>query len=203
MKKKIAIYLAGSIQKAHEENDSHWSEQDIGNLKELLSDYEISILNPALRSDDLSDQRSVFGRDMLQVYCCNFVFVDARGRCGLGVGAEMMWAKLNAIPVITLSPKNTHYNKSVTSLLGTRVENWIHPFIESLSDCVAENLAEGASWINTAVNNRSMPIKSIEQIHESMRYYHENQLTYDIPMQEVLMSNIDLSIRIKSINPSS
>lgn len=202
MKKKIAIYLAGTIQKSHEENDSHWSEMDIEILKQHLDEYDISILNPALRSDDLSDQRSVFGRDMLQVYCSNFVFVDARHRRGIGVGAEMMWAKLNAIPVVTLSPKNSHYNKSVTTLLGNRIDNWIHPFIESLSDYIAENISEGARWIKTAIANPSMPVKSIEQIHESMRYYHQNQLMYDIPMQEVLMNNIDLSIRLKRVNPS-
>src|SRR5690242_19798693 len=98
MKKKISIYLAGSIQKGHEYADSYWTDDDMTLLKKELHDYDVTFLNPALRTDDLSDQRSVFGRDMLQVYCSNIVFVDARHKRGLGVGAEMMWAKLNSIP---------------------------------------------------------------------------------------------------------
>lgn len=93
MKDPLAIYLAGSIQKGHEKSDYFWSDSDLSVLKDGLSRYEVSFLNPALRSDDLSDQHSVFGRDMLQVFCSNIVFVDARSRRGLGVGAEMMWAK--------------------------------------------------------------------------------------------------------------
>lgn len=70
MKSKIAIYLAGSIKKGHENpNESFWTDEDINLLKKRLSLYEVTFLNPALRSDDLSDQRSVFGRDMLQVFC--------------------------------------------------------------------------------------------------------------------------------------
>src|SRR5579872_2699636 len=99
----IAIYLAGSIQKGHETNDLYWTRSDLETIEEALSDYNVKFLNPALRSDDLSDQQSVFGRDMLQVYCSDVVFVDARDRRGIGVGAEMMWAKMNQIPVLTLA----------------------------------------------------------------------------------------------------
>lgn len=106
MKSKIAIYLAGSIKKGHEKSDeSYWTEEDKIFLKKHLNHYEVSFLNPAFRTDDLSHQRSVFGRDMLQVFSSNIVFVDARDRRGLGVGAEMMWAKVNAIPVVTWAPK--------------------------------------------------------------------------------------------------
>lgn len=72
MKAKIAIYLAGSIKKGHESiDDSFWTQGDIAFLQESLGEYEISFLNPAFRIDDLSDQRSVFGRDMVQVFCSN------------------------------------------------------------------------------------------------------------------------------------
>src|SRR5580704_10722245 len=106
MKTKLAIYLAGSIKKEHEKGDDYyWTERDINLIKQCLPDFEISVLNPASRTDDLSDQLSVFGRDMTQVFSSNFVFVDARAKRGLGVGAEMMWAKLNRIPVVTWAPK--------------------------------------------------------------------------------------------------
>ena len=118
MKTKIAIYLAGSIKKAHETNDTFWSTLDISVLEKSLDEFEVSFLNPAFRKDDLSDPRSVFGRDMLQVFCSDAVFVDARERRGLGVGAEMMWAKLNRIPVLTWAPKNSHYHKDSPHFLG-------------------------------------------------------------------------------------
>lgn len=127
MDAKISIYLAGSIKKGHERADeSFWTDADISFLRKDLSAYEVSFLNPAFRSDDLSDQRSVFGRDMTQVFCSDVVFVDARNRRGLGVGAEMMWAKFHKIPVITLAPVDSHYNKRKTTLLGIAVENWVH-----------------------------------------------------------------------------
>ena len=133
MKKKVAIYLAGSIKKEHERSeDSYWTETDRQFLRASLSSYDISFLNPAFRTDNLSDQQSVFGRDMTQVFCSDIVFVDARERRGLGVGAEMMWAKLNKLPVITLAPRDSHYHKSHTTLLDVPVKDWIHPFVESL-----------------------------------------------------------------------
>jgi hypothetical protein len=93
MSTKISIYLAGSIKKGHERPDeSYWTDEDMFLLKNNLVEYEISFLNPAFRSDNLSDQRSTFGRDMIQVYSSDVV-VDARDRRGLGVGAEMIGLK--------------------------------------------------------------------------------------------------------------
>ncbi len=111
--KKISIYLAGNIQKGHE-NESliYWTENDLKKIREVLSFVKINFLNPAIRNDDLSDQKSTFGRDMLQVYSSDLVLVDARERRGLGVGAEMMWAKMNNIPVVTYAPLESHYNKA-------------------------------------------------------------------------------------------
>ena len=193
MKNKIAIYLAGSIKKEHEKSDdSYWSESDMLFLKTSLSRYEVSFLNPAFRSDDLSDQRAVFGRDMLQVFCSHVVFVDARERRGLGVGAEMMWAKLHKLPIITLAPKNSHYHKSDTTLLGVPVKDWIHPFVESLTDVIVENLQEGALWVDRFMSDPSMQIKGIGYIEAAMHHYRDTQLHRDTPMQELLINNTGL-----------
>lgn len=200
MKRKLAIYLAGSIQKGHEKVDeTYWTSEDMDFLRNSLDDIEISFLNPATRSDDLSDQFSVFGRDMLQVFSSDVVFVDARDRRGLGVGAEMMWAKVNKIPVVILAPKDSHYNKLQTTLLGVPVTNWIHPFVESLSDKIVENLAEGVSWIQQMVNN-STEIKGIDYVEAAMRYYKEGQLEKDAPMKELLYSNSELRERMQNLS---
>lgn len=198
MKQKIAIYLAGSIKKDHERGEKYfWAEEEMSLLKKHLDDFEVSCLNPALRADDLSDQFSVFGRDMLQVFCSDIVFVDARDRRGLGVGAEMMWAKLNQIPVVIWAPKNSHYHKSQTTILGIPVANFIHPFVESLSDRIVETLEEGASWIRAVKQNPLIEIKGIEHIEKAMDYYKSQQLIHDQPMQVLLDSHEELKGRMQ------
>lgn len=196
MKQKIAIYLAGSIKKCHEKNESFWTEEDIAEIQKHLEKFEVSFLNPAFRSDDLSDNQSVFGRDMLMVFSSHFVFVDARDRRGLGVGAEMMWAKVNQIPVIIWAPRNSHYHKDHATVLGVPINNFIHPFVESLSDKIVENLAEGAKWIDEVMAN-PIPIKGIDHVGEAMEHYKESQLHKDEPMQEMLASNEELKGRIE------
>lgn len=189
MKKKVAIYLAGSIKKGHEKQDeSCWTEEDMDAIRKALVPYEVAFLNPAFRTDDLSDSISVFGRDMLQVFSSNFVFVDARDRRGLGVGAEMMWAKVNHIPVVTWAPKNTHYKKDNAVLLGVPVENYVHPFVESLSDKIVENPSEGAEWIQEVLSNPGVQIKGIQDIGAAMQHYKESQLGQDVPMKTLLSS---------------
>lgn len=199
MKKKIAIYLAGSIKKGHEKIDaSFWTDQDMNQLKQCLPQFEVSFLNPAFRLDDLSDQFSVFGRDMLQVFCSDVVFVDARDRRGLGVGAEMMWAKFHKIPLIIWAPKNSHYHKSHTTILGMPVANFVHPFVESLSDKIIETLEEGAAWINVLKTTGSqISIKGIEHIEHAMEHYKTKQLKNDQPMQELLHACEELQQRVK------
>ena len=200
MKQKLAIYLAGTIKKEHESADeSFWTEEDMRMLRGHLPEFDVSYLNPALRSDDLSDQFSVFGRDMLQVFCSDIVFVDARGRRGLGVGAEMMWAKLNKIPVVVWAPKDTHYNKSHTTILGVPIANFIHPFVECLSDAIVKDMEEGAHSIRVLRSNLQGNIKGIEHIEEAMKHYQSTQLENDKPMQQIINAHDALKSRIQQL----
>lgn len=199
MRTNISIYLAGSIKKGHEQTESVWTEENMAEIRENLKGYEVLFLNPAFRTDNLSDQRSVFGRDMVQVFCCDVVFVDARDRRGLGVGAEMMWAKFNNIPVVTWAPKDSHYHKSHTTILGVPVVNFVHPFVESLSDQLVENPAAGAQWIAKALSDPSIPIKGLKEIESSMHYYREGQFHHDEPMKELLLSSEALKKRLHSL----
>lgn len=202
MKKKIAIYLAGSIKKAHEkEDETFWTQEDMECIKEHLSQHEVIFLNPAFRTDDLSDSISVFGRDMLQVFSSNIVFVDARDRRGLGVGAEMMWAKMNHIPVVTWAPKNSHYIKDSTTLLGVPVNNFVHPFVAALSDKIVENLVEGANWIDYIASDSSAQIKDAHSIGQTMEYYKNQQLHLDEPMRALLSSCENLKERSSRAHP--
>lgn len=194
------MYLAGKIQKGHEDpKEFYWHLDDLDVLKKYLSPILPLFLNPAKRSDDLSDQKSVFGRDMLQVFSSDIVLVDARARRGLGVGAEMMWAKMNRIPVISWAPKNTHYHHANTTLLGVSVENWIHPFVESLSDVLVENLKEAARAVRAVISGE-LAIKGPECMYEAMEHYKKSNLEADFPMQELLQGCSSVEKRALSLS---
>jgi hypothetical protein len=58
--------------------------------------------------------------------------------------------------------------KSKTTLLDVAVENWVHPFVESLSDAVVENLFDGALWIRKFVATAALNIKDLEYIRSTI-----------------------------------
>lgn len=197
----ISIYLAGKIQKAHETpNETYWTDGDQQMLRQLLSPRQIHFLNPAIRTDDLSDQQSVFGRDMMQVFSSDVVLVDARDRRGLGVGAEMMWAKMHGIPVVSFAPLNSHYHKQSTSLLGVEVQSWIHPFIEGLSDRIVGSLEEAAESVVVLLEDSSVPIKGPDWVRGAMKYYLNKQFSSDKPMKQLAEDNDELEKRFLSIH---
>jgi hypothetical protein len=200
MMKSVAIYLAGSIQKGHESgNELYWTEAHMSELTRALEPRELCFLNPAFRTDDLQDARAVFGRDMMQVFSADFIIVDARDRRGLGVGAEMMWAKFHNIPVITWAPPETNYNKSETTLLGVTVKNYIHPFVESLSDKVALTLLDAALFIEKALINPTFEPKGVAQIMQAMEHYLTKGLPRDLPMLEILRQNPSIKEKIDQL----
>jgi hypothetical protein len=201
MKTKIAIYLAGSIKKGHERDDCYWTNEDMALIRKNLHAYDVTFLNPAFRSDDLGDHCSVFGRDMLQVFTSNFVFVDARNRRGLGVGAEMMWAKVNRIPVVTWAPKDSHYHKENTTVLDIPVPYFLHPFVGSLSDIIVENITEGTTWIDFVMQNPDVKIKDIQHVSFSIEHYQKSQLHNDIPMRELFLENEYVKTRASRSHP--
>ena len=200
MNNHLAMYLAGTIKKGHEKQDeTFWTEDNIKTLREGLKPYQVTFLNPAFRKDDLSDNTSVFGRDMLQVFSADVVFVDARDRRGLGVGAEMMWAKLNNIPLVIWAPEESHYNKSHTTILGIHVDKFVHPFVECLSDKIVNDLEEGISWIKQIKADPSAPIKGIEFIELAMSHYKNKQLPNDEPMLNLIKGNEILQSRFSLV----
>ena len=196
------MYLAGTIKKDNEDpNESFWTDANLKEIEQTLLPYKTLFLNPAYRTDDLSDNHSVFGRDMLQVFSSNFVFVDARARRGLGVGAEMMWAKMNKIPVVTWAPIDTHYERTKASVLGVDIENYVHPFVESLSDVIVTSPKEGALWMKQYLSDpSSIEIKDADHIKEAIKHYKSSQLERDIPMKTLLNSCESFKERVESLS---
>ncbi len=189
MQDHIYIYLAGTIKKSNEDTESCWLSEHLEILQSLVSNAKIVFLNPALRSDDLQDQTSVFGRDLFQVFSSHIVLVDAREKRGIGVGSEMMFAKMNRIPVVTWLPLDSHYHRKEIHLLGQDVKNWIHPFIYNLSDFLAPTLESAAVWISSFVKKEIKEIKGIEQITHAIEYYLSNQLSQDEVMDQLVKTH--------------
>ena len=200
--KNIRIYLSGSIQKGKADvvKKSVWTDSDIATLHEVLANAaNISLLNPVSRSDDLSDHESVLGRDLLQVYISDLVLVDARDRKGIGIGAEMMFAKEYGIPVISVSPQNSQYRKERLEYIGQQIENWIHPFIGGLSDYVAESVYDAAVYIRENYPFDKRIIKNKDSMISMMRYYIETQLERDIEMHNLATKDHVLLNRIERV----
>lgn len=114
----------------------------------------------------------------------------------------MIWAKVHHIPVIAWAPKESHYHKSQATILDVPVENFIHPFVESLSDVIVETLEEGAQWMQTYFSGKNkVKIKGIEFIRSAMEYYKSTQLELDLPMK-TLLSQEDLMKKADKIHHS-
>lgn len=52
---------------------------------------------------------------------------------------------------MTLCPLESHYQKSQVNLLDVPIKNWIHPFVDSLSDQIVTTVEEGAKWIYSSI----------------------------------------------------
>lgn len=199
MHKTLFIYMAGTIKKGHaDEKELDWSEKELAFLREHINVEEVVFLNPADRLDNLGLQKSVFGRDLFQVYSSQLVLVDARGKRGLGVGAEMMFAKMNRIPVVAWVPNETYYHRKDVHILGQFVEDYMHPFIYNLCDYIAEDLTQAAQWINSELLTNKAVIKGADYLHGTVGHYLEDQLNKDIPMKEWVEKHPRLKAKAES-----
>lgn len=198
---KLHIYLSGSIKKgkSDESRKSYWTESDIKILQDILTTrYELTMMNPAVRSDDLSDAKSTFGRDLLQVHISDIVLVDARDKKGIGIGSEMTYAKTIGIPVLTIVPPESQYNRTNFEYLGQRINNWIHPFIYGLSDYLFDSIEDAANFIL----NNDFPLKNIKNrsyFMEAIKYYIDTQLDKDYGMKRIVDEDKELECIIKQI----
>jgi len=199
--KQLFIYLSGTIRKSNDTGKlSEWTEENIQTLHNLFKQHNIkvSFLNPASRSDDLSDSFSLFGRDILQVYLSNFVIADMREKRGIGVGYEVAFANFKNIPVISWAEPNSHYRPAKCEILGQNLVGWTHPFIAATSK-VSNNLEEVVINIvkhknpsKKLFNKEDFPLPAI--IH-----YLNTEFPEDKEMLELVQNNDYLKTQIESI----
>jgi hypothetical protein len=176
---KVTMYLAGSIKKGDtdQKKTSYWSDKDEQEIIKFFGDsFEVEILNPATFPIKRSDSFGNFGADMYLVNKSDFIFVDARDKKGIGIGAEMVVAKYYNIPVVCLCAYDSYYKmRFLPNVYGEDLHNWTHPFIVGLSDYVAATIEEAVAWMKEHIE-KPHSIKGINVIDESITYFINTQL---------------------------
>lgn len=183
--KYIYIYLCGSIAKGHEASKYSWDKETVESLRDAIEkqipDKKVMFLDPSDRGDDISDSKSVVGRDLYSVEIAHFVVADLREKRGIGVGAEMMFAKMKGVNVIAWLRRDSNYHQWKTSVLNVPLENWIHPFVQELSDSVCFDFVEIAKSIQ-----KTTETKGEGYIKKCINHYIFECFPSDVPMKNAL-----------------
>lgn len=133
---EFKIFLSGSIQKQFKElntGKSYWEADDEDYLKNNLI-FPIKILNPNTISIDKNNAEGRFNEDLIMLLESDLVITDVKDKKGIGIGSEMILAKIYKIPVYSICPPNSHYRKKISDN-----QEWIHPFIYELSDKIFDS----------------------------------------------------------------
>lgn len=184
--KTVKIYPAGGVKKGEKDDGKvSWTDSDMDVFRRVLLPHSIHFIDPRYRNDNLNDSMAVFGRDLMAVRVSDFVVVDAREKRGIGVGQEMMFAKLEGIPVIAVAPKGGHYLKGKLHYLGQTVENYVHPFLIATSDVIVENFEQAAEWIKDFLQSPK-EVKDEKTIKKAIDLYVRKYLDGDEPLKNAV-----------------
>lgn len=209
-RQRVVIYLTGSIPKGHkttqdgDEEQLVWGQQEKADLKDILCQtLEPTFLDPTDRKDDLSDTKSIVGRDLLQVYLSDVVLVDARQRRGIGVGVEIAWAQMLGKLVVSWVPEDSHYRTTNTSILDVPVKEYLHAFLDNMSLPVFT--LQNAAHAIVRYMDRSKTAKAceefanVERMVNTMRYYMSQRFKQDTPMVHATIENPELLERMEAV----
>jgi len=160
--KSIRIYLSGSIRKGADDprDESHyWSASHEDEICRRLAGMPVRLLNPAKTKISRNDYYANFGCDLYLVSISQVVLVDLREEKGIGVGAELMFARQHGIPCIGWAPRNSHYRRDhVADVFGENLHDWIHPFAHGLTDALAETLGEAVDLVMQRLDRTRSPL---------------------------------------------
>lgn len=166
----MIICLLGSIPKGDEERKV-WRDWKVEYKEKLSVITNIQFTN----GDEWKDETrplELVGHDLNLIKTADMVIVNAETKLGAGTAQEMVVAKYFKRPVITVLPKDTHHRKSNIVFNGTKIDDWVHPFILTFSDTVAEDIDECVAWIQDFVNNPGdKKIKDISVVDEAIGTY--------------------------------
>ena len=163
----VRIYLCGGIRKDENDRKVIWSQEDKETIRGIMGDVEF--LDPQ-RNPERHDPFAAFGCDLNDIKHADIIMIDCRQKRGIGIGAEMVIAKMMGKPVVAVAPRNSHYRRDVLNHFGKEISNWQHPFMTGLSDRVADTVKEAAEWIREFVDSPGK-IKNGDVVEEAIRYY--------------------------------
>jgi nucleoside 2-deoxyribosyltransferase len=167
----MLIYLAGSIPKGDSESKKavNWRKiytKEIQKIDKTAKTIDPDV--PTLEGDSLA----VTGADCLLIKTCDLVVVNAETKVGAGTAMELVVAKYFKKPVVSILPKDSHHRRSNVVFNGRRVSDWIHPFIDTFSDVVIEDISE-FSKANKKL--QKLKIKEIGIIDQAVNYVEKLQ----------------------------
>ena len=145
VRRNVTLYLSGSVRRGLNDqrlNAIAWDSEDESQIRAILSDMDITIHNPASTTIDRSDALTHFSADLSLIEASDFMITNGTASNGVGTGAEMMWAAMMDVPVITVAPRNSQYRRDEIELCGQRIQDWVHPFVFALSCMLAESLED-------------------------------------------------------------
>ncbi len=170
----VNIYPSGTIAKGSHESRSLWTDEERDIIRKAILPHSVRFFNPNATIVDLINTDTIFGSDLYHVKSSDFVIVDGRDRRGIGVGVEMLAAKIYGIPLIAVCPLESHYRRRSIACRGGVIQNYIHPHIIALADIVTFSFGEAGRWISDFLRSPS-PVKDISTITRAIEE-HENQV---------------------------
>jgi hypothetical protein len=171
---KVRIYLAGAVPKGGEDRQAQremWSAADERLICDELRSARVETVNPNRSGVSRADFYANFGCDLYLVDSSDVVFVDGRGKRGIGVGAEMMFAQMRGTRVVAICPDESAYRRrDVHDMFGEDLDEWIHPFVFGLADHIAASLEEAIAWVEGWVR-AGRPQKAAGEVDRAIDYY--------------------------------
>jgi hypothetical protein len=135
---------------------------------------QAEFLSPDDPTLDESQPLTVFGHDCFLVREADVVVVNATTKLGVGTAQEMLIAKYFEKLVVTILPRNSHHRRQGLRMHAGIVDDWIHPFIYSTSDHIAEDVDEAFAWLHTLSHTRATHIvKDLGVINQGIEAYLE------------------------------
>lgn len=181
-RRALLVYLSGNVRKGSEDTrpaDAFWSEEDEQRIVAGVRSGDVVLLNPARSRVDRADHRANFGCDLHLVRTSDAVLVDARGERGIGVGAEMMFARYVGTPVISVCPPNTFYRRDlIRDVGGEDLHDWTHPFLAGLSDEVVADVDDAAACLDSLIRD-GYPRRAEVGVEAAVAYYHRTVAMLD------------------------
>lgn len=180
----LIVYCSGSIPKTGEIQGLIWSDVERNDVRNGAAPIELDFLNPNDPVDNLNDALVLFGRDIYHVSSADVVVIDARDRCGIGVGVELLASRFLETPAVVVAPDNSYYRRDLLEYRRGLAHNYIHPHVFALADVIVDDFVQAGEWIRDSLS-LTRP-KSLDVLQNSIGAYVQRMLDGDTPTQRAL-----------------